>query len=233
MGQGCSSKRGPVVLSKGPNHTQSSKGRDDAARNAFHLVLDKTDPFNDLPEGLVDELYYKSELVEYKGRQSVYERRGIADAFYIVIKGSVLGDDGAAASGVGVLFGHTEIVQENPRTRTMTAGRGGATLRRVFADDYRAAVEKRQALLQTNAYRVLQETPVFSGMTSRELMHLKDLVYVKSFAPREVIIQRGSTSADEMYIIESGAAIVSDYADESNQQSLISKATGGLICVGT
>jgi CRP-like cAMP-binding protein len=32
-----------------------------------------------------------------------------------------------------------------------------------------------------------------------------------------------------MYIIESGAAIVSDYADESNQQSLISKATGGLI----
>ena len=112
MGQGCSSKSGPVVLSKGPNHTQSSKGRDDAARNAFHLALDKTDPFNDLPEGLVDELYYKSELVEYKARQSVYERRGLAHAFYIVIKGSVLGDDGSATSGVGVLFGHTEIVQE-------------------------------------------------------------------------------------------------------------------------
>ena len=219
---GCASSGSVTLAASAASRAAKADAREkERERERFQNLLGSIEPFSELSEGLIDELFYKSERVEVVAKQAVYKRKEAADALYMVLRGAVVSDDNLDRVKADEVFGHYEIIEGVYRQKTMKAERGGATLRKVYGMDYSSAVDKRRALLQTNAYRVLCETPVFAGLSERELMHLKNLVLLKSCAPGEVIIQRGSTSADEMYIIESGSAVVSDYADASSDPTLL------------
>jgi len=160
----------------------------------------------------------------------VYKKKEVPDGIYFVVLGSIVSDGGGDnVFKEGQVFGQSELLMPGmTRQFGMRASRGGATTRKVSMEDIYAALEKKDALLQTDAFRVLQQTPVFSGLGDRELLHLKELLFVRRFSPSETIITRGSTKSDEMYIIESGGVVVTDYADDKDQ-SLFLKAASGIL----
>jgi len=198
----------------------------EAQRRGFLKALENIEPFNEMSDRLVDELFAKSVVLDFAPYATVYNQRDKATAIYIVVKGAVTSADGATSLEANNVFGYTEVVERFHRVKTMRAGRPGATLRKINADDFNAAIEKQSSVTATKAFRVLRETPVFSGMSERELLHLKDQLYTKTFEPGAVIIRKGDLNADEMYIIESGAAVVSDYSDETD---LLQTVTAGLV----
>ena len=202
----------------------------DRQRDLFHTALNLVEPFEEMSEGLCDELFYKSVLCHYKSGQMVYKKKAVPDGLYFVVLGSIVSDGGGDnVFKEGQVFGQSELLMPGmTRQFGMRASRGGATTRKVSMEDIYAALEKKDALLQTDAFRVLQQTPVFSGLGDRELLHLKELLFVRRFSPSETIITRGSTKSDEMFIIESGGVVVTDYADDKDQ-SLFLKAASGIL----
>jgi CRP-like cAMP-binding protein len=197
----------------------------ESQRRGFLKAIENIEPFNEMSDRLVDELFAKSVVLDFAPYATVYNQRDKATAIFILVKGAVTSADGVTSLANGV-FGHVEVIEGFHRVKTMIAGRPGATLRKINADDLNAAIEKQTSVTATKAFRVLRETPVFSGMSERELLHLKDQLYSKTFEPGAVIIRKGDMNADEMYIIESGSAVVSDYSEETD---LLQTVTGGLV----
>ena len=182
-------------------------------RQYLERLFAGTKPLCDFSENLLDELYYKSKERKFTPGECVYSKGQVAHAFYIVMTGNVITDDSnGTIVSAGEMFGQMEIIENFKCLRTMRAGKKGCTLRQIRRVDFDAALEKKNSVLQTNVFKVLMETPVFSGLSERELMALKDQLHLKTFAPGEVIIKKGDTRVDEMYIIEDGAVIVTDFA---------------------
>ena len=212
------SRKAPVLVTVDTKELESQ-------RRGFLKAIENIEPFNEMSDRLVDELFAKSVVLDFAPYATVYNQRDKATAIFILVKGAVTSADGVTSLANGV-FGHVEVIEGFHRVKTMIAGRPGATLRKINADDLNAAIEKQTSVTATKAFRVLRETPVFSGMSERELLHLKDQLYSKTFEPGAVIIRKGDMNADEMYIIESGSAVVSDYSEETD---LLQTVTGGLV----
>ena len=195
--------------------------RNPQERDRFNKAFSGTKQLVEFTSAQRKQCYMNSELVRIEGGDTVCSQNsGHLEGFMIIIRGEVQAEQHTpigSPSGRGPLrfkegdvLCLNELLHDVPPVRTLFASRNGCILRLIKKADVLAAIDTNKYSQRTSVYHILKSTPVFSGLEELDLLRLQTSLVRKTFTAGEVIFQKGMRG-EEMFIIESGSVMISDF----------------------
>ena len=176
-------------------------------------------PQQQLMGTMAKTMYTTSTLRFFREKEVICTAKSTSDA-YVVLQGTVVQDPIKGQSmfttlGINSIFGLSEMCRDTKMAATLRAGPAGCLLRVLRRLDYSRALDQRNFLVSQSAFKLLVASPICAGLTESDVLLLRESMTVKTFGPNEKIFTKHKQGPDEIYVVETGAVVVTDNTSPS------------------